>query len=290
MSMRKGAALAAVACLLLTGVAWAAQGVVVLPSSPVGPYVPMPGAWPHHGPTMAAYQRAYAMNFEIWQPAGLPAGWYATFDGFPVAQVAKDRWVYGRMGIDGALVPTDVLVGSVVPSDVPGLTRVATTWIFYRYFADPEFQRVLELGCDHMAFLDDLYVRTAVAWTAGKPGVWVWLCDHWKKILPRSGEYTWQALKRHRPWLAEELRKCHMWWWTGSEPMDLTDLARQWGMIWMGRMGIEKLGTWRDGGGGGGGVGGTFRDAPGRDAPSDQGGGGGGRWDVDDGGDWDTGR
>ena len=36
----------------------------------------------------AAYQKAYAMNFEVWRPEGMPGGWYATFDGFPVAQIA----------------------------------------------------------------------------------------------------------------------------------------------------------------------------------------------------------
>ena len=48
---------------------------------------------------MAAYQRPYALNFEVWRPQGMPAGWYATFDGFAVAQVAPNRWVYGRTSV-----------------------------------------------------------------------------------------------------------------------------------------------------------------------------------------------
>ena len=32
---------------------------------------------------MAAYQKPYALNFEVWRPQGMPAGWYATFDGYP---------------------------------------------------------------------------------------------------------------------------------------------------------------------------------------------------------------
>ena len=77
------------------------------------------------GTVMSAYQQAYAMNFEIWKPHDLPPGWYATFDGFPVAQIAENRWVYGQLGVDGAIRPTNILIGSVIPSNVPGLVRIA---------------------------------------------------------------------------------------------------------------------------------------------------------------------
>ena len=229
------------------------------------------------------------MNFEIWQPAGLPTGWYATFDGFPVAQVAKDRWVYGQMGIDGTLAPTDVLVGSVVPSDVPGLARIAATWAYSRYVNSPEFRSILNRNCDRMGYLNDTCVRTAVAWSTRKPGVWVWLGNRWKKILPRSGEYTWQALKRYRQWLCEELRKNNVWW-TGAEPADLADLARQWGLLWSGGMGIDRLSGFRDSndGGGDGARGGSFKDSPADETPPEEN-NNNGRWDTD-GGDWDTGR
>ena len=76
------------------------------------------GARTYSGVVMAAYQKVYAMNFEIWKPSDLPAGWYATFDGFPVAQIAENRWVYGQLDIDGTIRPTNVLVGSVVPSKI----------------------------------------------------------------------------------------------------------------------------------------------------------------------------
>ena len=72
------------------------------------------------GAVMNAYQQVYAMNFEIWRPSDIPAGWYATFDGFPVAQIAENRWVYGQIGIDGVISPTNVLVGSVIPGNIPG--------------------------------------------------------------------------------------------------------------------------------------------------------------------------
>ena len=193
---------------------------------------------------LAAYQRPYAMNFEVWKPEGLPAGWYATFDGFPVAQVAENRWVYGQMGMDGALVPTDVLVGSVVPSEVPGLVRVAATWGARKYFDSPAFRKVLDHHCDRMAFLREPFVSTAIAWSTREPGVWVWLGSRWKRIVPEPGEYTWQALKRQRTWIIEELRRNNVWWF-GGEADDLADLARQWGLLWGGSLALDSLNAYR---------------------------------------------
>ncbi|MCR5347651.1 MAG: hypothetical protein K6E38_07730 [Fretibacterium sp.] len=202
-------------------------------------------------PIMAAYQRPYAMNFEIWKPEGLPAGWYATFDGFPVAQVRENCWVYGQMGTDGALVPTDVLVGSVVPSDVPGLVRVAASWGGRRVFDSPEFRKIMDYRCDRMALLSDPFIRTAIAWNTLKPDVWLWLGNRWKRITPNPGEYTWQALNRHRSWIIDELRKNNVWWF-GGEADDLADLARQWGLLWGGSLQLNRLSAYRAESGGDG--------------------------------------
>jgi hypothetical protein len=70
-----------------------------------------------------AYQRTYEMNFEVWRPDDMPPGWFATFDGYVVTQTSPNRWVYGRLSRGGGVIPTDVLVGSVVPSRVPELAR-----------------------------------------------------------------------------------------------------------------------------------------------------------------------
>ena len=205
------------------------------------------GARTYSGVVMAAYQKVYAMNFEIWKPSDLPSGWYATFDGFPVAQIAENRWVYGQLDIDGTIRPTNVLVGSVVPSSVPGLARIAAVWSYGRSVNSPEFQRIRKAMCNRMGWLNDGYVNTIIAWNTSKPGVWVWLGDRWKKLTPRTGEYTYQMLKRLSPYIADELRKNHAWY-QGGEPMEVADLARQWGYIWSGKVILESLRNYTDSG------------------------------------------
>ena len=192
---------------------------------------------------MSAYQKAYAMNFEIWKPMDLPAGWYATFDGFPVAQIAENRWVYGQIGLEGVIMPTNILVGSVIPSRVPGLARVAAVWSWGRNLDSPEFLRIRDTRVNRMGWLNTEYVNTIIAWNTHKPGVYIWLGDRWRRFEPRSGEYTWQMIKRLSPYIAMELQKNHAWT-TGGEPLEIADLARQWGLIWGGRVILESLRTY----------------------------------------------
>ena len=240
------------------------------------------GTRTYSGVVMAAYQKVYAMNFEIWKPSDLPAGWYATFDGFPVAQIAENRWVYGQLDIDGTIRPTNVLVGSVVPSNVPGLARVAAVWSYGRSVNSPEFQKIRKMRCNRMGWLNDGYVNTIIAWNTRKPDVYIWLGDRWKKLTPRTGEYTWQMLKRLSPWIADELRKNHAWY-QGGEPMEIADLARQWGYIWGGRVILESLKAYRDSNGSGGHVTsfrGTSSGSSGSSAPA-QHESPGAQWDVD---------
>lgn len=211
------------------------------------------GVRTYSGVVMAAYQKVYAMNFEIWKPTDLPAGWYATFDGFPVAQIAENRWVYGQLDIDGTIRPTNILVGSVVPSSVPGLARIAALWSYGKSANSPEFQKIREYMCNRMGWLNDGYVNTIIAWHTNRIGVWVWLGNRWKKFVPNSGEYTYQMLKRVSPYIADELRKNHAWY-QGDEPLEIADLARQWGYIWSGRVILESLKAYQDSGGGDGNV------------------------------------
>lgn len=218
------------------------------------------GVRTYSGVVMAAYQKAYAMNFEIWKPTDLPAGWYATFDGFPVAQIAENRWVYGQLDIDGTIRPTNVLVGSVVPSSVPGLARIAAVWSYGKSVNSPEFQKIREYMCNRMGWLNDGYVNTIIAWHTNRIGVYVWLGNRWKKFVPHSGEYTYQMLKRLSPYIADELRKNHAWY-QGGEPMEIADLARQWGYIWSGKVILETLKAYQDTSGSDGGQVTSLREA-----------------------------
>ncbi len=203
------------------------------------------GAVRYTGAVMNAYQQVYAMNFEIWRPSDLPAGWYATFDGFPVAQIAENRWVYGQMGIDGVLKPTNVLVGSVVPANVPGLARIASVWTFGKAVSSPEFQKIKDYRINRMGWLNYEGISTIIAWNTHRPEVYVWLGNRWKRLEPNTGEYTWQMLKRVSPWIANELRKNGVWY-QGGEPIEAADMARQMGYIWGGKVILESLKTYRD--------------------------------------------
>ncbi len=261
----------------LTGESRAVERLSIVP----GGGASLQGTRTYSGVVMSAYQKVYAMNFEIWKPSDLPAGWYATFDGFPVAQIAENRWVYGQIALDGAIVPTNVLVGSVVPSSVPGLARIAAVWSYGKAMNSPEFQRIRKTFCNRMGWFNDGYVNTIIAWQTSQPGVWIWLGNRWRKFEPRTGEYTWQMLKRLRPYIASELGK-HNAWYQGGEPMEVADLARQWGYIWGGRVILETLKTYHDSGGGDSTV--TSM----REAPSSSGGStpsepqnSGPQWDVD---------
>lgn len=231
---------------------------------------------------MTAYQHAYAMNFEIWKPIDLPAGWYATFDGFPVAQIAENRWVYGQINSYGTIQPTDILVGSVIPSEVPGLLRVAFVGGLSRFFNDSEFLKIRDYMCNRMGWLNDGTISTIIAWNTYRPYVWIWLGNRWRRFTPNSGEYAWQMLKRLSPMLNDELRKAGMFY-LPSEPYEIADLARQWGYIWLGRVTFSEMRMYKESGGSEHSY--SMREAPQstsskNDSPTNEN-NSGGQWDTD---------
>ena len=199
---------------------------------------------------ISAYQQAYAMNFEIWKPNDLPAGWYATFDGYPVAQIAPNRWVYGQLGYDGAIRPTNILIGSVIPSNVPGLLRIAHVGNYARLAYNEEFMKIRGYRINNMGWLNDGYINTIIAWHTSTPGVIIWLGNRWKRLTPNPGEYTWQMLKRLRPWIIEELRRNNAFY-PEDEPFEPADLSRQWGIRWSGHVILDTLRAFHDSGGDG---------------------------------------
>ncbi len=207
------------------------------------------GAQSYSRVVMTAYQKTYAMNFDIWQPRDLPSGWYATFDGYPVAQIAENRWVYGKLGVDGAIQPTNILVGSVIPMNEPELLRIAAVWSYGLPIEHPEFMKIREKNCNRMGWLKYGAVNTLIAWNNSRVGVWIWLGNRWRKFTPVSGEYTWEMLKRLESLIAEELRKNNAWYY-GSEPLEVADLARRWGYIWGGQVILTSMRSYWESSGG----------------------------------------
>ena len=247
-SQIKSAALVVAVMLSLSQPSYGAERLSVRPGGVI-----LEGVRSYRGAVMAAYQKAYAMNFEIWRPLDLPAGWYATFDGFPVAQIAENRWVYGQLGLEGTITPTNILVGSVIPSRVPGLARIAAVWNWGKNLDSPEFLSIRDKRINRMGWLNTDYVNTIIAWHTQNPGVYIWLGHKWKKFEPHAGEYTYQMIKRVSPYVAECLRKNNAYYY-GGEPLEVADLARQWGYIWGGRVILESLKTYGHDGGSSSGV------------------------------------
>ncbi len=249
-------------------------------------------------PVIAAYQKIYAMNFEVWRPEGLPPGWYVTFDGYSVAQVSVNHWVYGRSGSGGSLVPTDVAVGSVVPMDVPELARVTVSLWRSGACDTRAFRAVTAADCDNMGVLGDPMAYTPVAWKTGGADLMIWLGDRWYRISPAAGESTMQALQVRHPFVVRTLQEKNVVW-TRSDTEDLADLSREWGYIWRGTIPFASLVGYRQGGGDGAPGGGSVSFGSGSGGAVPGGGSGGGQWDIGgdgggsgaggNGGGWDTG-
>jgi uncharacterized membrane protein YgcG len=257
-------------------------------------------------PIIAAYQQVYSMNFEVCRPEGLPLGWFATFDGYPVAQVSPNHWVYGRVERRGSIVPTSVAVGAVAPMDVPELARVALPSWRSGAYETKAFQSIASSGLDNIGVLDDPLTYTPVAWKAGKAELHIWMSDRWYRLVPAGGQSVSQALQARHPYIVRTLRKKSAYdksvLWTMSDTEELADLARSWGYLWHGPIPFASLtlrredaessgsgsawdgeatgtapipsGEWDIGGGGGGGSGG----GSGWDTGGSPSGGGGG-WD-----------
>ncbi|MDR2175413.1 MAG: hypothetical protein LBO82_05690 [Synergistaceae bacterium] len=234
------------------------------------------------------------MNFEVYRPDGLSPGWFVTFDGYPVAQVAPHHWVYGRVERPGTLVPADVAVGSVVPMDIPELARTAVSPRRGSACEAQAFRRIAFSGLDNMGVLDDSMAYTPIAWKSGEPGLRIWLGTRWYRVVPAGGQTTAQALRSQYAFIVRTLRKRNKPW-TRSDTRDLADLAREWGYLWRGSVAFSALSRFRDGFGGGNDGGASGGTAPGGAEP----GGtttGGGEWDTGaaageggGGGGWDTG-
>lgn len=259
----------------LQGCAYAVERLSMTPNGAV-----IYGTRTYSGVSMSAYQKPYAMNFEIWKPQDLPAGWYATFDGYPVAQIAENRWVYGQIVLGGVIRPTNILVGSVIPDRVPELARIASGWSYGKYLNSSAFLKIRNYLCNRMGWLDlDKYnASTLIAWNTNRAGVWLWLGNRWRRFTPHGGEYTWQMLKRLTPYIAEELRKANFWYY-GGEPLEVVDLTRQWGWIWGGRVVPERIKAREDIGGGDGNVT-SLRDSD-ENSPEEENSRSSGQWDVD---------
>ncbi|MDR1379663.1 MAG: hypothetical protein LBJ36_11535 [Synergistaceae bacterium] len=196
-------------------------------------------------PIIAAYQQIYKMNFEVCRLEELPLGWFATFDGYPVAQVSPNHWVYGRAENPGSIIPTSIAVGAVVPMDVPELARIALSSWGSGAYETKAFQSIASSGLDNIGVLNDPLAYTPVAWKTGRAELQVWLGDRWYRLVPAGGQSVSQALQMRHPYIVQTLRQKSVLW-TMSDTEELADLARSWGYIWRGSIPFASLTQRRD--------------------------------------------
>ena len=74
---------------------------------------------------MKARQSAFRLEFEVYRTEDMPPNWFRTYDGFYVTKRIDNNWVYGQRTMEGMKM-TNIIVGSVDPSDMPELNEAYT--------------------------------------------------------------------------------------------------------------------------------------------------------------------
>ena len=197
-------------------------------------------------------QPAYSgMEFYVHRPAGLPEGWYATYDGYLVYRDGGGVWRYGSEGPSGP-VRTNYVVGSVVPSLV-GLSPIVkptapTVWdaplpqrgIAFPYAPqwtrDPAFTAIGDWGksVDRMGVLGK--PAAPMAWKGERPRViYVWTGRRWHQITPKEGGRPFTELRGHLYNLTVLVNQSKMVW-SDEDTAALARCAETWGYAWMGQI------------------------------------------------------
>jgi len=225
---------------------------------------------------IAAYQEMFRMNFAVMHKPGLPEGWFMTADGYVVAQIRPNHWVYGSSPHPGILIPTEITVGSVVPMNVPKLARVPVSLWRDVAFNTEEFRVVINSRFDNMGVLNEPMAYTPIVWRDDQPEVQIWLGERWFTIVPAPGQTTPQAVAAQRPFIARILNERNALW-TMSDTQELAYMARKWGFLWHGHVSTmprhSTLPGLHNASGGDGAIGGISGGAAG-------GGSTGGGWDI----------
>ncbi|MDR1376329.1 MAG: hypothetical protein LBJ22_02365 [Synergistaceae bacterium] len=210
-------------------------------------------------------QPSYAgMQFYVSQPQGLPPQWYTTFDGYPVWKNADGIWLYGSFS-GSELIPTNYIVGSVIPSIAglapyvvqtapqnmvvqavpvisaqeavvaPAMSVPAYTVPEWRL--NPHFAALGEWrgNVDRIGILHKPAVP--IAWKGRLPKViYAWTGTTWYQMVVREGERPGDVLRNNLYLLARLVNKNGAPAWVGPDALFLAHLSAQWGYVWMGEI------------------------------------------------------
>nr|WP_321499354.1 hypothetical protein [uncultured Dethiosulfovibrio sp.] len=205
-------------------------------------------------------QPAYSgMSFYVYRPYNMPAGWFVTYDGYPVTRSSAGNWVYGVQGGAGLYLASGYVVGSVVPMSVPQLVTVVQPQMTVTqpvvvqpqmvvapqatvlpsvpgWLANDNFTVVSKWGrmVDRMAVLHR--PRLPLAWKGDKPEViYGWTGKSWYQMRCREDESPAETLKRHVYELTRMANQ-NNFKWNDSDTSVLASQSPVWGYLWMGRI------------------------------------------------------
>ena len=218
-------------------------------------------------------QSPYAgMTFYVYRPYNMPPDWYITLDGYPVHKNSDGTWVYGTS--EGPnLVPTNYVVGSVVPS-MAGLTKwvsdaqiselrklptaetlevrqkgytrnqMAQGQNYSTYIPDWTFSPAFMAIGNWKGTVDRIGVLNnpamPVAWSGNRPKViYAWTGRGWHQVNVKESQSPVAAILHEYQTLRKLLRDSGFKWYEQDMPI-LAQQAKAWGYYWLGEISIKR--------------------------------------------------
>ncbi|MBQ7154262.1 MAG: hypothetical protein IJR85_01765 [Synergistaceae bacterium] len=218
-------------------------------------------------------QSPYAgMTFYVYRPYNMPQDWYITLDGYPVHKNSDGTWVYGTS--EGPnLVPTNYVVGSVVPS-MAGITKwisdaqiselrklpnaetmevrqkgytrnqMAQGQNYSTYIPDWTFSPTFMAIGNWKGTVDRIGVLNnpamPVAWSGKNPKViYAWTGKGWHQINVKESQSPISAIMHDYALLKRSLRESGFKWYEQDMPI-LAQQTKAWGYYWLGEISIKR--------------------------------------------------
>ncbi|CAM1379737.1 hypothetical protein FF3_01170 [Fretibacterium fastidiosum] len=227
------------------------------------------------------HQPAYdGMSFYVYQPVGIPGGWYVTYDSYPVCRGRDGVWLYGA--VNGTVItPTACVVGSVLPSAVglvpwggvvptaavmlpspcapaaviPGpfaaMAGVPVPAVVPQPVVAPVCEPAHPVPATFLAIggwrgsVDRVGVlrkpAIPVAWLGRRPQViYAWTGLAWRQLNVREGDSPLAVLRNNAYDLARAANREGAGW-NNSDTALLIRCAAAWGYGWMGQIPLERF-------------------------------------------------
>ena len=213
-------------------------------------------------------QSPYAgMTFYVYRPYNMPPDWYITLDGYPVHKNSDGTWVYGTS--EGPnLVPTNYVVGSVVPS-MAGLTKwvndaqiselrklptaetlevrqkgytrnqMAQGQKYSTYIPDWTFSPTFMAIGNWKGTVDRIGVLNNPTSGNHPKVIYAWTGKGWHQLNVKESQSPVSAILHDYQTLRRLLRESGFKWYEQDMPI-LAQQAKAWGYYWLGEISIKR--------------------------------------------------